>query len=132
MSLLRVAIVQMADAAETGRKLGALRKQIDVLDRLLFGTVAQRDEVSKEIAAVKADSDEPIPIVQPDRRAAVIVGGIAIAGQRGIDPVFAREFMELLVGHSEEVQGLPKKQEVIVTPQQAVDNLSPHDIFLVY
>jgi len=83
--------------------LETLRKKIDLLDTELLRVLAQRLEISKEIAKFKKKHD--LPIQNKEREEQLLKERTKIFKELGFsDEKFVRELFELILKKSREVQ----------------------------
>jgi chorismate mutase/prephenate dehydratase len=82
--------------------LGALRKELDEVDRGLVDLIARRLEIVAGVGAAKAGTDTPIRDV--DRERAVLDGVEAAARDRGISGDLVRRIFREIIGHAVDQQ----------------------------
>lgn len=78
--------------------LAALRERIDRVDEQLLGALAERTAICREVAEHKRG--QGIPMMQPDRVAAVETRWAELAAARGVDETFARSLARAVVAES--------------------------------
>jgi chorismate mutase-like protein len=83
--------------------LAAFRERIDRVDEQLLTALAERTAICREVAEHKRDHD--IPMMQPDRVAAVEARWAELAAQRGLDEDFARSLARAVVAESCRIEG---------------------------
>jgi 4-amino-4-deoxychorismate mutase len=77
------------------RKLEEYRREIDGIDEGIVGAFAKRISLCKEIAQFKKEHD--IPMMQPERVAAVLARCATLAARHGIDPAFLTGIYTLVI-----------------------------------
>ncbi|MCW2601005.1 MAG: chorismate mutase / prephenate dehydratase [Frankiales bacterium] len=85
-----------------GRDLGALRKELDAVDKGLVDLIARRLEIVAGIGAAKADTDTPVRDVARER--AVLDGVEAAARERGVSGELVRRIFREIIGHAVDKQ----------------------------
>lgn len=93
----------MSTGIEQTDALAALRERIDRVDAQLVSALAERTAICREVAELKAA--QGIPMMQPDRVAAVEARWAELAGERGLDEDFARSLARAVVAESCRVEG---------------------------
>jgi chorismate mutase-like protein len=83
--------------------LAAFRDRIDRIDERLLSALAERTAICREVAELKRTQD--IPMMQPDRVAAVEARWAELAAERGLDEDFARSLARAVVAESCRVEG---------------------------
>jgi chorismate mutase-like protein len=76
--------------------LASFRERIDEIDERLLSALAERVAVCREVAEHKRE--QGIPMMQPDRVAAVEDRWAELAGARGLDERFARRLCQAVIG----------------------------------
>lgn len=94
----------MSTGTEQTDALAALRERIDRVDEQLMNALAERTAICREVAELKAA--EGIPMMQPDRVAAVEARWAELAAARGLDEDFARSLARDVVAESCRVEGV--------------------------
>lgn len=94
----------MSTSTEQTDALAALRERIDRVDEQLMDALAERTAICREVAELKAAQD--IPMMQPDRVAAVEARWAELAAARGLDEDFARSLARAVVAESCRVEGV--------------------------
>jgi chorismate mutase-like protein len=84
----------MATSTQTAA-LASFRERIDRVDEQLVGALAERIAICREVAEHKREHD--IPMMQPDRVAAVEQRWAELADERGLDTGFARSLARAVV-----------------------------------
>jgi len=84
--------------------LAAFRERIDRVDEQLLSALAERTAICREVAEHKRAHD--IPMMQPDRVAAVEARWAELAAERGLDEDFARSLARAVVAESCRVEGV--------------------------
>ncbi len=93
----------MSTSTEQIDALAALRERIDRVDEQLMNALEERTAICREVAGLKAAED--IPMMQPDRVAAVEARWAELAAARGLDEDFARSLARAVVAESCRVEG---------------------------
>jgi len=93
----------MGTSTEQTDALAALRARIDRVDEHLLSALAERTAICREVAELKAA--QGIPMMQPDRVAAVEARWAELAAARGLDADFARSLARAVVAESCRVEG---------------------------
>ena len=93
----------MGTATEQTDALAAFRARIDRIDERLLSALAERTAVCREVAEHKRAHG--IPMMQPDRVAAVEARWAELAAERGLDADFARALARAVVAESCRVEG---------------------------
>ncbi len=83
--------------------LAAFRERIDRVDEQLLSALAERTAICREVAEHKRE--QGIPMMQPDRVAAVEARWAELAGERGLDQDFARSLARAVVAENCRVEG---------------------------
>jgi methylmalonyl-CoA epimerase len=78
--------------------LAAFRERIDRVDEQLLSALAERTAICREVAEHKRAHD--IPMMQPDRVAAVQERWAGLAVERGLDADFARSLAREVIGQA--------------------------------
>lgn len=78
--------------------LGDLRKRLNQIDRNLLELVAERRDISREVARVKRTAGRPTRDYERERE--VIVGARTTAEQLGISPALAENLLRMLIRSS--------------------------------
>ncbi|HLY53731.1 MAG TPA: prephenate dehydrogenase/arogenate dehydrogenase family protein [Steroidobacteraceae bacterium] len=78
--------------------LDELRQRVTDIDRQLIQLVAERRNVSKEVARVKRATGRPVRDYERERE--VILGVRTMAGERGVSPALAEQLLRLLIRSS--------------------------------
>lgn len=86
------------DTSTQATGLDAFRERIDRIDEQLLSLLAERAAVCREVAEHKRGND--IPMMQPDRVAAVGDRWAELARERGLDEAFARRLCKAIVDES--------------------------------
>jgi chorismate mutase-like protein len=94
----------MSTSTEQTDVLAALRERIDRVDEQLLSALAERTAICREVAEHKRAQD--IPMMQPDRVAAVEARWAQLAAERGLDADFARALARAVVAESCRVEGV--------------------------
>lgn len=83
------------------------RDSIDRLDAILTYTLAERFRHTKAVGKLKAEHD--LPPADPARESAQIARLERMAAEAGLDPAFARKFLNFIISevirHHEEIKG---------------------------
>jgi methylmalonyl-CoA epimerase len=90
--------VTMATGTEQTDTLAAFRERIDRVDERLLDALAERTAICREVAVHKRA--QGIPMMQPDRVAAVEARWAELAAERRLDAAFARELARTVVAES--------------------------------
>src|SRR5215213_2396913 len=93
--------------------LAEFRERIDRVDEQLLSALAERTAICREVAEHKREHD--IPMMQPDRVAAVEARWAELAAERGLDEDFARSLARAVVAESCRVEG------TMLSDEQGVD-----------
>lgn len=83
--------------------LASFRERIDRVDEQLVSALAERAAICREVAEHKREHG--IPMMQPDRVAAVEERWAALAAERGLDADFARTLAREVVAESCRIEG---------------------------
>jgi methylmalonyl-CoA epimerase len=94
----------MSTSTEQTDALAAFRERIDRVDEQLLSALAARTAICREVAELKAA--QGIPMMQPDRIAAVEARWAELAAARGLDEDFARSLARAVVAESCRVEGV--------------------------
>jgi chorismate mutase/prephenate dehydrogenase len=78
--------------------LDELRQRVTDIDRQLIGLVAERRNVSEEVARVKRATGRSVRDYERERE--VILGVRAMAAERGVSPALAEQLLRLLIRSS--------------------------------
>lgn len=92
----------MSATGERGELL-RLREEIAEVDIALADLLARRVRLARETGAVKREAG--LPLQDPEREAAVVRRGVALARERGLDPEAVRAVFWRVVGMCREAQG---------------------------
>ncbi|HKG37970.1 MAG TPA: chorismate mutase [Conexibacter sp.] len=92
----------MATSTQTST-LAEFRERIDRVDEKLLSTLAERTAICREVAEHKGAQN--IPMMQPDRVAAVEARWAGLAAERGLDEDFARSLARAVVAESCRIEG---------------------------
>jgi len=84
------------DTTTQAQGLEAFRERIDRVDERLLSALAERVAICREVAEHKRAHD--VPMMQPDRVAAVERRWAELAAARGLDERFARSLARMVVG----------------------------------
>jgi methylmalonyl-CoA epimerase len=88
----------MSSGAQQTDALAAFRERIDRVDEQLLSALAERTAICREVAEHKRA--QGIPMMQPDRVAAVEARWAELAAARGVDEQFARSLARAVVAES--------------------------------
>jgi len=88
----------MITGTEQTDALAAFRERIDGIDEQLLSALAERTAICREVAEHKRAQE--IPMMQPDRVAAVEARWAQLAAERGLDEDFARSLAQAVVAES--------------------------------
>lgn len=95
------------DAARAAALLAEHRASIDRLDAILTYTLAERFARTQAVGRLKAEHD--LPPSDPAREAVQIARLERLAEEAGLDPAFARKFLNFIISevirHHEEIKG---------------------------
>jgi methylmalonyl-CoA epimerase len=94
----------MSTGTDQTDALATLRKRIDRVDEQLMSALAERTAICREVAELKAA--QGIPMMQPDRVAAVEARWAQLAAERALDEDFARALARAVVAESCRVEGV--------------------------
>jgi len=94
----------MGTSTEQIDALAVLRERIDRVDEQLLSALAERTAICREVAELKAEQD--IPMMQPDRVAAVEARWAELAAACGLDADFARSLARAVVAENCRVEGV--------------------------
>jgi len=94
----------MSTSTEQTDALAAFRERIDRVDEQLLSALAERTAICREVAEHKRAHD--IPMMQPDRVAAVEARWAELGAARGLDEDFARSLARAVVAESCRVEGV--------------------------
>jgi methylmalonyl-CoA epimerase len=83
--------------------LASFRERIDRVDEQLLSVLAERTAICREVAEHKREHD--IPMMQPDRVAAVEARWAELAAERGLDEDFARSLARTVVAENCRIEG---------------------------
>ena len=83
--------------------LASFRERIDRVDEQLLSALAERTAICREVAEHKRE--QGIPMMQPDRVAAVEARWAELAAARGIDEDFARSLARAVVAENCRIEG---------------------------
>ena len=92
----------MATSTQTDA-LASFRERIDRIDEQLLRALAERTAICREVADHKREQD--IPMMQPDRVAAVEARWAELAAEHGLDEDFARSLARAVVAENCRVEG---------------------------
>lgn len=98
----------------TARDLAALRKALDDLDKVLLHALGERARVTREIAAVKADTGHPVR--DQAREAALVAHRADYGAQLGLDPGLVRRLYAEILEDS-----LRRQRDWLQTPEDPGD-----------
>lgn len=101
-TLLSQLIIRQTDTDTADEKLRLLREQIDNIDHQILALFAARNDVSRQIAHIKAEGN--LAVFQPKRWDAVLQQRIETARQMGLDETFIREIFEKIHAESVRIQ----------------------------
>ena len=93
----------MGTSTQQTSALASFRERIDRVDEQLLSALAERFAICREVAEHKREQD--IPMMQPDRVAAVEARWAELAAERGLDEDFARSLARAVVAESCRVEG---------------------------
>jgi methylmalonyl-CoA epimerase len=93
----------MGTSTQQADALASFRERIDRVDERLLSALAERTAICREVAEHKREHD--IPMMQPDRVAAVEARWAELAAARGLDADFARSLARAVVAESCRVEG---------------------------
>jgi methylmalonyl-CoA epimerase len=93
----------MGTTTEQTEALAAFRARIDRIDEQLLSALAERTAICREVAELKRE--QGIPMMQPDRVAAVEARWAELAAARGLDADFARSLARAVVAESCRIEG---------------------------
>ncbi len=85
----------MSDTARAAALLKAHRESIDRLDAILVYTLAERFKHTQDVGRLKAEHD--LPPSDPSREAQQIERLERLAVEAGLDPEFARKFLNFVI-----------------------------------
>lgn len=91
-----------APSSEVGAALRRLRAEIEAVDAALVDLLARRVRVAGETGRAKRAAG--LPVLDPEREAAVVRRGVAQARERGLDPEAVRAVFWRVVGMCREAQ----------------------------
>lgn len=80
-----------------------LRGEIEEVDAALADLMARRVRLARETGRAKRAAG--LPLLDPEREAAVVSRGVAMARERGLDPEAVRAIFWRVVGMCREAQG---------------------------
>jgi methylmalonyl-CoA epimerase len=83
--------------------LAEFRERIDRVDERLLSALAERTAICREVAEHKREQN--IPMMQPDRVAAVEARWAELAAERGLDEDFARSLARAVVAENCRIEG---------------------------
>jgi methylmalonyl-CoA epimerase len=83
--------------------LASFRERIDRVDEQLLSALAERTAICREVAEHKRE--QGIPMMQPERVAAVEARWAELAAERGLDEDFARSLARAVVAESCRIEG---------------------------
>jgi methylmalonyl-CoA epimerase len=86
-----------------GSALASFRERIDRVDERLLSALAERTAICREVAEHKRE--QGIPMMQPDRVAAVEARWAELAAERGLDEDFARSLARAVVAENCRIEG---------------------------
>lgn len=93
----------MSTATEHAEALAAFRERIDQIDEQLWSVLAERTAICREVADLKRE--QGIPMMQPDRVAAVEARWAELAAERGLDSDFGRSLARAVVAENCRIEG---------------------------
>lgn len=105
------------DASNFSRILKPYREKIDALDERIVTLLAERFEIIRDVARIKAA--QGIPSVLPDRVDAVLAHAAGRAAESGLDPALARAVYTLLIDHAHSIEDAAKRSEKMSDRKQA-------------
>lgn len=85
-------------SSESRDELHVLRERLDAVDAELLETVRERLEICLRIGEYKRVHG--VPMMQPQRIAAVQDRAARFAGEHGIDPAFLRRLYDLVIAET--------------------------------
>ncbi|NNF41940.1 MAG: prephenate dehydrogenase/arogenate dehydrogenase family protein [Phycisphaerales bacterium] len=100
--------------------LGALRDELDAVDRALLESAARRRTIVRRLAAAKMDAGGTQPLFDRTRERVVYERAEAAAGELGLPPTLARALMGVIVEDSHQVQETLIVEAASRTPLDAV------------
>lgn len=89
-------------SGDGGEALRSLRSEIEEVDAALADLLARRVRLARETAEAKRR--EGLPLLDPEREAAVVRRGVALARERGLEPEAVRAIYWRVVGMCREAQ----------------------------
>ncbi|HEV2096593.1 MAG TPA: prephenate dehydratase, partial [Chthoniobacterales bacterium] len=108
--------------------LASLRTRLDALDRRLIDTLAERQRVVTEVAALKADPALPLRDVERERELLSRVSGLA--GAQGLDSYFVESLYRRILEHSVRFQAARQSNDAggagLVVAYQGVEGSYSH------
>ena len=118
------------DTSTQSPALDAFRERIDRVDEQLLSALAERIAICREVAEHKRDQD--IPMMQPDRVAAVEGRWAELAAERGLDATFARTLARAVVREGcrvedaiiDEAEGAPAARSVFARSAVGIDHVA--------
>lgn len=110
-ALLHRLVVRQTDSNATDTRLSLLRGEIDSLDHQLLQLLAERFEVSRQIAEVKRKDN--MAIFQPQRWEKVLEDRLGMAQTLGLSAEFTKELYEKIHAESIRVQ---REKEIDTLP----------------
>lgn len=99
----------MGTSTEQTDALAAFRARIDRVDEQLLSALAERTAICREVAEHKRS--QGIPMMQPDRVAAVEARWAELAAERGLDADFARSLARAVVAENCRVEGVMLRED---------------------
>src|SRR5829696_4968249 len=84
------------DTTTQASGLASFRERIEAIDERLLSALAERVAVCREVAEHKREQE--IPMMQPERVAAVEDRWAELAAARGLDEAFARRLCQAVIG----------------------------------
>jgi len=108
--------------------LASLRTRLDALDRRLIDTLAERQRVVAEVAALKANPALPLRDVERERELLARVS--ALAGEQGLDSYFVESIYRGILEHSVRFQAARQSNDAggagLVVAYQGVEGSYSH------
>lgn len=98
-------------------RIGELRKSIDAINRRLLGLIAERQDVSVAIAAIKAEHG--LPLYSHEREAQLLSQFRDDAVALDLDPDYVEELMNVVLRHSRAAQRKSVGERAVDGPFEA-------------